>query len=202
MRININNSSNLSQLFAGVFNPSNGRGSGTDSWTASGTAKFADIRIPAGDYVVNAGSSITGPIIEGQAVTVTAGATANVTGDAQASVALKTISGTVTLSSAGVKDVNVWASRMGSPRFFSVLTDADGNYTLYVPAAGTYRVGVKAQSYIAAEGDVSVVVTTTNRTGNDFTLTTAASSITGRVTGDSASITNGWVSAKDNCRRH
>lgn len=196
VRITIDNSSNLSQLFAGVFSTSSGRGNGTDSWTASGTSKYADIRVPAGTYVVNAGSPITGPIIEEETVVVTESGTANVTGDAQASVSLVAISGTVTLDSVGVKDINVWASRLGTPRFFSVLTNSSGVYTLYVPANGTYRVGIKTPSYIASEGDINVAVTTGNSSGNDFTLTSAAATITGQVTSGGSAVSNGWVSAK------
>ena len=192
VRVTINNSSNLSELFAGVFSTSTGRGSGANSWTASGTSKYADIRVPAGAYVVGAGSPITGPIIDQEAVTVTAGITTNVTGDAQASVTLKTISGTVSLDSSGVQNINVWASRLGTPRFFSVLTDASGNYSLYVPESGTYRVGIKTSGYVTSEGDVNVVVTT----GSDFTLVAAGATITGQITSGGSAVTNAWVSAK------
>jgi len=196
VRVTINNSSNLSELFAGVFSTSTGRGSGANSWTASGTAKYADIRVPAGTYVVGAGSPITGPIIDQESVTVTTSITTNVTGDAQASVTLKTISGTVSLDSSGVQNINVWASRLGTPRFFSVLTDASGNYSLYVPESGTYRVGIKTSGYVTSEGDVNVVVTTTNRTGSDFTLVAAGATITGQITSGGSAVTNAWVSAK------
>ncbi|MFA6485912.1 MAG: carboxypeptidase regulatory-like domain-containing protein [Candidatus Magasanikbacteria bacterium] len=196
VRINIDNSSNLSQLFAGVFNTSTGHGNGTDSWTASGTSKYANIRVPAGIYVVNAGSPVTGPIIESEVVTVVADETVVVSGNAQASVELITISGTVSLSAVGVQNINVWASRLGSPRFFSALTDASGNYTLHIPANGTYRLGVKTPVYIASEGDVNVTVAAVSSTGNNFTLVTTASSISGQITSGGSAVSNAWVSAK------
>lgn len=195
LRINIANSQNISQLFAGAFNPNSGRGNGTNSWTASGTSKYADIKLPAGDYKANAGSPLTGPIIDGEDVTVLAGQTVVVNGDAQASASLVNITGTVEASSVGIEGVNVWASRMNGPGFYSTQTDSNGQYTLTVPASRSYMVGVKDIGYVADEGDISQTVTTTTSTLN-FTLVSAGSAISGQVSSGGTALTEGWVSAK------
>ncbi|MDD2758582.1 MAG: hypothetical protein PHD72_04455 [Patescibacteria group bacterium] len=197
LHIEITNASNVSPLFAGAFDPTTNRGNGTDTWTASGTSKVANIYLPAGTYEVNAGSPQVGPIIERESVTITSGATTNVSANAQGSVTLITLSGTVASTSTGVPNVTVWASGIaGSPGFYSTLTDANGAYSLKVPTSRTYRMGARVLGYVATIGDFDAVVTTSDQVIN-IAMTVSGASITGQiVNATGTAITDAWVSAK------
>ncbi len=197
LRVIVNNASEVSPLFAGAFNVNTGKGNFSDSWTTSGTTKFTDITLPAGlnVYRVNVGSPVTGPIISEQIASITAGERTTVTGDAHGSATLITLSGSATLDSVGISNVNIWASQFGSPKFYSTQTDAVGNYTLQVPADGNYRIGIKAIGYISEAGDEQISVTSTNYT-KDFILNSATSIISGQVTSSGTAVTDAWVSAK------
>jgi peptidoglycan hydrolase-like protein with peptidoglycan-binding domain len=191
----IQNASTLSPLFAGAFDATSGRGNGTDTWTIDGTSKIADIKLPAGDYEVHVGSPSFGEIANSTA-TITEGGTTNKTFNAAASTTLVTLSGSVTLASVGVANVNVWASRINGPGFFSTQTDDSGNYSIKVPSDRTYRVGAKTMGYVTNEGDAEVIVAAIDKT-QDFTLSAAGATITGTLKNSSAvAITNGWISAK------
>lgn len=182
------------QLFAGAFDPSSGQGNGTNSWTASSTDETADITLPAGTYTVQAGSPAIGQFGSQSGVVITGGATTNVTFDAAGSVSLVTLSGSVTSGGTGVANVNVWASRKDAPGFFSATTDAAGNYSLAVPDALTYHVGVRSLTYIADAGDVDVPVS--GNTTKNFTVTAAGSTITGKaLDANGRGIADAWVSA-------
>jgi peptidoglycan hydrolase-like protein with peptidoglycan-binding domain len=190
----IQNASTLSPLFAGAFDATSGRGNGTDTWTISGSDKVADIKLPAGDYEVHVGSPSFGEIANSTA-SITAGNTTTKTFNAAANATLVTLSGSVTLASVGVANVNVWASRINGPGFFSTQTDNSGNYSFQVPDERTYRVGAKTMGYVTNEGDVEV--TASGAETQDFTLSAAGATITGTLKNTSAvAITNGWVSAK------
>jgi len=200
LRIHVKNSSNISPMFGGAFSPSTGRGNGTESWTASSTvatAKYADIKLPAGTYEVHVGSPITGEITpaNSQAV-ITGGAITNVTYDAATTASLITVSGTVKKDGSGVSNANVWISGIGNPMFLSTQTDTNGAFSLKVPENRNYRIGSKVLGYVTNEGDLSISATSTTYTQN-FTLATASSAISGTVTNASGSaVANGWVSAK------
>ena len=194
LHIEIQNSSNISPLFAGAFDATTGRGNGTDSWSASSTSKVANITLPAGTYDVHAGSPSLGEFGSQADVEITAEETINVIFNASASVTLVTLSGSVTASAVGVADVNVWASRVNGPGFFSTQTDENGDYSLQVPDGITYRVGARSLAYITVEGDTNVVVS--GNATRDFTLSTAANTITGTVkNSEGTGIANGWVMA-------
>ncbi|MFA5166228.1 MAG: carboxypeptidase regulatory-like domain-containing protein [Candidatus Paceibacterota bacterium] len=196
LRITVQNAQNISQLFGGAFNSTTGRGNGASTWTATGSSKVADIVLPAGTYDVRVGSPMIGEIsTPGDTVTITGGTVSSKTYDAQASSTLVTLSGAVTAGGSGIAGINVWASAINSPLFFSTTTNGSGDYTISLPDAKTYRVGVKSLGYIANEGDVSVTMSG-NKT-QDFTLGAAGATITGRVLGSGGSgLANSWVSAK------
>ena len=194
LHLTIHNASSISPLFAGAFNPTTGKGNGTNSWTTNGTDKVADISLPAGTYNVRAGSPSLGSFGNQTSVAVSGGGTTNVTFDTQASTTLVTLSGSVTLSGTGVGNVNVWASRVDVPGFFSTQTDSSGNYSLTVPDATTYHVGVRSLAYIANQGDVDVPVS--GNTTRNFTVATAGAIITGKVLDSNGTgIANAWVTA-------
>ena len=192
LHITIQNASTISSLFAGAFDATTGKGNGTNSWSTSGTSQIANISLPASTYNVNAGSPSLGGFGNQTGVVVTAGGTTNITFNAQASSTLVTLSGSVTSGGVGVGNVNVWASRINGPGFFSTQTDASGNYTLQVPNTTTYQVGVRSLAYIADQGDVTVAVS--GNTTKNFTLTTAGSTISGKILDSSNNgIANAWV---------
>ncbi|MHB8660565.1 MAG: peptidoglycan-binding protein [Minisyncoccota bacterium] len=189
LHITLQNASTISQLFAGAFNSTTGIGNETNAWTTSGTSEVADIPLPAGTYNVQSGSPSLGQFGSQTGVVINGGGTTNVTFNAQASSTLVTLSG-----STGVANVNVWASRINGQGFFSTQTDSSGNYALQVPDATTYHVGVRSLAYIAAEGDVDVVVS--GNTTRNFTLVAASATITGKVLDSNGNgIANGWVTA-------
>jgi len=196
LRIIVNNAFNVSPLFGGAMSTTTGKGNGTDIWTASGTAKVADIKLAAGVYEVHVGSPMIGEITSlGDAATITAGATTTKTYNAAASSSLVTLSGSVTSSSVPVENVTIWASRINGPGFFSTSTNASGTYYLKVPDSRSYRVGAKILGYVASQGDVQVDVS--GNTTQNFTLTSAGSTISGTVVNSSATaISDAWVSAK------
>lgn len=198
LRIHVKNSSNISPMFGGAFDATSNKGNGSDSWTASttvATAKFVDIKLPAGTYDVHVGSPMVGEISPvGSTAIVTAGQTKQITFDAADIGTLINLTGTVDGASAGY---TVWGSKLGGPGYFNTTTAADGSYTLKLPASAAYRVGVRASGYVATEGDVPVTATTTDLTQN-FTLATASAAIAGTVTDSTsaATIANAMVFAK------
>lgn len=181
LHIEVLNASNISRLFAGAFDSSTGQGNGTNSWTASSTSEVANINLPAGTYNVQAGSPSLGQF-GSSTETITAGVTTDVTFDAAGGGVLDTLSGKVTAASGGaaISGVNVWASVVGAPGFFSTQTDASGNYSLTVSDGKTYHVGARLLGYISSQGDVNVTVGSPSVT-QDFTLSSAGAAITGTV---------------------
>ncbi|MDE1874931.1 MAG: peptidoglycan-binding protein [Patescibacteria group bacterium] len=179
LHIEIKNAANVSSLFAGAFDPTTGKGNGTDAWTASSTSKVATISLPAGTYDVHAGSPGLGGFGSALGTVITANQTTNVSFDAAGTAALDTLSGTVTASSVGVSGATVWASAVGGSGFFSTETATTGAYSLVVPDGSTYHMGVRLLGYISSQGDVDVPVS--GNTTKDFTLTSAGSTITGTV---------------------
>ncbi|HOX60659.1 MAG TPA: peptidoglycan-binding protein [Candidatus Magasanikbacteria bacterium] len=194
LQITIQNSSNLSPLFAGVFNPDNGRGNGTDSWTTSGTSKIAILTLPAGTYKAHVGSPAVGPIVENQSVTITAGETASLSANAQASVELVDVSGNVMVGESGANGAVVWASRVSGPGFYSTTASSSGGYVLRVPKDRSYTIGVKGTGYLSDQGDVQVSVTSS--LVRNFTLTQTSLTISGIVSSGGTGLQNAWVSAK------
>ena len=195
LQFTIQNAANVSPLFAGAFDPTTGRGNGTDVWTTSGTTKTAKILLSAGTYKVHVGSPLLGEITSAnETVTITSGNTSTKTYSATSSVELVTLSGSVTYGGGGITSANVWASRVGGPGFFSTQTDSSGNYSLNVPDGRTYNVGVKIMGYVANEGDVEKSVS--GNTAQNFTLSQANATITGTIyNASNVAIANAWVSA-------
>jgi autotransporter-associated beta strand protein len=100
------------------------------------------------------------------------------------------ISGTVTLNGAGLAGVTV------SDGMQSATTASDGTYTISaVPDNATYTVTASAGGYAFAPSSASVTVKGTNVTGNNYTATVGAGSIT--LTGplDAVNTTYGTASA-------
>lgn len=194
LHITIQNASTISSLFAGASDATTGKGSGTNTFTTNGTSEIADITLPAGTYTVQAGSPSIGAFGSQSGVAITGGGTTNVTFNAQASTTLVTLSGSVKSDGVAVANVNVWASRINGQGFFSTQTDTSGNYSMTVPDATTYHVGARSLTYIADQGDVDVSVS--GNTTKNFTLTSAGSTITGRVLDSSGNgIASAWVMA-------
>ncbi len=195
LHLEVQNASNVGQLFAGAFSASTGRGNGTNSWSASGTSKVADIKLSAGSYTIHVGSPMIGEIAS-ESVTITDGATTNKTYNIGASTTLYTVSGTVTTSAGGLANVGVWASKIGGPGFFSTLTDSSGAYSLSMPNSSTYHFGVKSTGYTSIGGEIDVAVAGGNVTRN-FSMVSADLTITGTITGTGAvAVNDAWVSAK------
>ena len=195
LHLTIHHASTISPLFAGAFDSTSGQGSGTNSWTTSGTDEIANITLPAGSsYTVQAGAPSIGQFGSQTGVAIIGGGTTNVAFDATASTTLVALTGSVKSGGVGVASVNVWASRKDGAGFFSTQTDASGNYALQVPDATTYHMGLRSLTYIADQGDVDVPVS--GATIKNFTVTSAGSTITGKVLdGNGAGIAKAWVSA-------
>jgi len=194
LRFEISNASNITPLFGGAFDPSTGRGNGTESWTTSGTTKIAQFNLSAGSYEAHVGSPMIGPLVEGETVTVTQGETVIVTADVSSLGELVTLSGTVTDGTNPLLGVTVWASRINGPGHYETETDDNGDYSLNVPDLRTYMVGARELGYISASGDVEVSVD--GNTTEDFTMTEAASTITGQVTSGGVSVSCVWIDAR------
>ena len=91
------------------------------------------------------------------------------------------ISGTVTLNSAGLSGVTISA---GST---TATTDTSGNYTLTGLANGTYTVTPSKSGYTFSPTSTSVTISSANVTGKNFTATaTATYAISGTITLNSA----------------
>jgi hypothetical protein len=194
LRITVNSSTAISPMFSGVFNPTTGRGGGSDSWTTSGNNKYTDIKLPAGTYDVHVGSPMVGEIGN---TSVVLDSNKTIAFDLPSAVDFATVSGSVTADGSPAAGANVWASKIGGPGFYSTVTDGSGDYSLKLPKNNNYVIGVKAMGYIANAGDVPISVTSADINGNDFVLSTAGSPITGTVSNaSSTAITNAWVSAK------
>ena len=195
LRLEIQNASTIDQLFGGAFDSTTGRGNGTNSWSASSTSKVANVALPAGTYDVHVGSPSLGEFGSQTGVVITAGATTVVMINAQASATLVTLSGTTTISDIATEGINVWASRIGAPGFFSTQTDANGEYSLKVPDGFSYHVGIRSLNYNSNQGDVDVSMS--GNTTQLFTLTSTGGTITGRVLASGGSgIAKAWVSAR------
>jgi hypothetical protein len=94
--------------------------------------------------------------------------------------ATTTISGTVKVGSTGVDKATVIIEQLGGG-FTTTQTDADGNYTVKVPA-GDYKVRAAAEGYTESyheENSQTAVVSTTsgNATAKDVTLSTTKSGL-------------------------
>ena len=195
LQITVTGGADVSPLFAGAFDPTAGRGNGTDVWTTSGNDKIATITLPESTYEIHVGSPVTGEL------TPAGGDTAIIDGDETttktytvAGVAtLVTLNGNVTDGSTNIASANVWVSRVDGPGFYSTLTDSSGNYSFKVPDTYTYRIGIRKSGYLGVDRDV---IMSGNKT-EDFTLAAAGATITGKITSDgSTALAGAWVSAK------
>jgi len=131
-----------------------------------------------------------------QTVTVTAGGSE--TGVDFALTAGGSVSGTVTLSSAAVSYVRVWAWREGAPDWGDTVTDGSGNYTISGLSSGSYHVGLDLmgstyESYAVVEQTVTVTEGS-ETSGIDFALTQGGS-ISGTVTDASGAVSDVHVEA-------
>ncbi len=192
LRIIVIGGQNVSPLFGGAFDATTNKGNGTDTWTASSTDKYADLRLPQGTYQVHVGSPITGEISCTGGSSVAVGANTTVYCNATAIGTMVALTGTVTSSGAAVEDANVWVSRVGGPGFFSTLTDSSGAYSIKAPDTYTYKIGVKKLGYVGTD----VSKTLSGATTTNFALTAAGSTITGQVLVGSTGLADAWVSAK------
>jgi|GEM_PF-1549422 len=192
LEIELQNASQVDKLFIGIFNPATQRGSHSGSWLTDGTSKKTSINLPAGNYRLDIGSP-SGPIVEGQNITVNGGETTNLTYNATAEITWVTVSGTVTLGGNPVSGANVWLARRAGPGFYSTQTDTNGEYSMVVPGNRFYFSGVEYSGYIANEGEVEINLTTNDEEQN-FTLVSAPYTISGELTNAShETLTEGWV---------
>ncbi len=108
------------------------------------------------------------------------------------------ISGTVTLSSAAVSYVRVWAWREGAPDWGDTITDDSGTYTISGLSSGSYHVGLDLmgttyESYTANEQTVTVTAGA-ETSSIDFALAQGGS-ISGTVTDASGAVSDVHVEA-------
>jgi len=108
------------------------------------------------------------------------------------------ISGTVTLDTAGVSYVRVWVWREGAPDWGETITDNSGSYTISGLSSGTYHVGLELrgttyEGYTADEQQVTVTEGS-DTSDIDFALTQGGS-ISGTVTDASGAIAGAHVEA-------
>ena len=197
LEITVVGGADISPLYVGAFNPATGRGNGTDQWTASSTNKVTTLTLPAGTYELHIGSPAFGELTQAGGATIAVPANVNTATsyNVTSKATLVVLSGTVRDSSdVALESVNVWASRIDGPGFFSTLTVSDGTYSLKVPDTFTYDVGANRGGYLGASERVAI---SGNKTLN-FTLTTAGLAITGTITAASGGsvIADAWVWAE------
>lgn len=186
--ITAGNTYGLSQVFAGVFNPSTGKGNGSDTWTA--TSSNADLitkfSAPAGTYRVHVGSPAFGNLtdlaanINATTTTITAGNTSGLT------IVLPQMA---TLSGTTRADATVWASRADGPGRYTTIADSSGAYSMKIPKDYTYMVGATLPGYVNTPSNLTLTANTTQ----DLTLAASSATISGTVYSGSTPIGSGFV---------
>lgn len=83
-----------------------------------------------------------------------------------------TITGTVDVADVGIEDAQIKATKRGGGDVFAT-TDENGDYTLYVEP-GEYTINARAYGYTAVALPSPVIITDSNSTDNDITLSTTA----------------------------
>ncbi|MEW5908126.1 MAG: carboxypeptidase regulatory-like domain-containing protein [Patescibacteria group bacterium] len=182
------NTNGLTELFSWAFNPSTGKGNGSDQWTATSTTDLVTkFSLPAGTYRLDVGIPIFGNLtdlaanIDATTTTITAGNTSSLT------ITLPTMA---TLSGNTTANATVWSSRTDGPGKFSTTADSSGAYSMKLPTGYTYMVGSSLPGYV----NTPVTVSFTGATTQDLTLTASAYTITGTVSSSAGgTLTEGFV---------
>ena len=142
-------------------------GSGGNASAMTNTSGTATIYVQPGTYAVQGFAPAFGSLTS-QNATVTGGSNPSITFTVNTG-SLKTISGQVTENGTGVAGIDIGASGTGSTNGGNgAQTDANGNYTLYVPA-GTYQVGAWS-SGTGALSSQTVNVSSGNASGINWSL--------------------------------
>lgn len=186
--ITAGNTYGLGQVFAGAFNPSTGKGNGSDTWAA--TSSNADLvtkfSLPAGSYRVHVGSPAFGNLtdlaanINATTTTITAGNTSSLT------IALPQMA---TLSGTTRADATVWASRTDGPGRYTTIADSSGAYSMKIPKNYTYMVGATLPGYVNTPSNLTLTANTTQ----NLTLAASSATISGTVYSGSTPISSGFV---------
>ena len=163
---------------SGVTMTLSGSGSGTTTTDADGAYSFTGLS--SGTYIVT--PSRSGYTFTPSSKQVTASCAVQLGVDFTASTAGPTysISGKVTLSGSGLSDVAMTLSGSGSG---TTTTDTSGNYTFSGLSNGTYTITPSKSGYAFTPSSKSVTISSSNKTGQNFTARVVATySISGTVT--------------------
>ncbi|MFA6307060.1 MAG: carboxypeptidase regulatory-like domain-containing protein [Patescibacteria group bacterium] len=190
IKITGGNTYGLDKIFAWAFNPTTGKGNGSDTWTA--TTSNADLvtkfNLPAGDYRLDVGTPAFGNLtslaanIDATTTTIVADATSEIT------IALPEI---ITLSGVTRANATVWASRTDGPGKFTTTADATtGAYSMKIPSGYNYMVGANLTGYTSAPVTLSAVAVDTTQ---NLTLTASSDTISGTVTSGGEALSEGFV---------
>ncbi|NOY35821.1 MAG: hypothetical protein GXP44_02790 [bacterium] len=179
------NTYGVTEVFARAYDPVTGKGSGSDSWTATSSdadlvTKFA---LPAGDYTVNVGAPSFGDLtslpanIDATTTTIVAGSISSLT---IALPSMATLSGTTEASA------TVWASRIDGAGKYKTTADSAGAYSMQIPSGYSYNVGASLPGYLNSP----VAVALSSDATQNLTLTASAYSVSGTVSDSGGSALN------------
>lgn len=147
-------------------------GSGSVSMMTNSGGSYAFTGLANGNYTLTA--SKTGYTLSPASISITVN-NANVTGqNFTATENTYTISGTVSLNSAGMAGVTVTLTGTGSN---STTTDASGNYSFSGATIGNYTLTASKQCYTFNPVNINVTVNDANLTGNNFTVAMPSGSL-------------------------
>ncbi len=202
--VRISPSSDFSQAFVGVHSDQGGGFSDIDVAIASSTFREYQIDIPrpgsgSTTYYVDGGIPGFGPLSQKSIVVNSNGTFTETSGTANDGIVEYTLSGLYsvsgTVTGSGVNNAWVWVA--GPNGGGGAQTADDGTYTVKLKN-GTYDIGVGKPGYIGNK--INVTVNGAALTGQNLTLSSAGSTITGTVylPGGITKVTNAWVWAQNN----
>ncbi len=204
IKVRISPATDFTQAFVGVHSDQGGGFSDVDVAVASSSYREYQIDIPrpgsgSTTYYVEGGIPGYGPLAQNSIAVNSDGTFTEASGTANDGIIEYTlggfysVSGTVTGSGNG----GAWIWTSGSGGGSGAQTADDGTYTLKL-RNGTYDIGVGKPGYIGNK--ITVTVNGANLTGQNLTLTTASSTITGTIylPGGVTKVTNARVWAQNN----
>ncbi len=188
------NTYGLTEIFAGAYSTSTGKGNGSSNWIATSTSGAdADLvtsfSLPEGYYKIDVGTPGYGNLTSLAANSAASETAITKNATKKLTIALPTMK---TLSGTTVANATVWASRTDGPgKYNTTANSTTGAYSINIPTGNTYMVGASLPGY------VNTPVTVTNFSANttqDLTLTVSAHNISGTVSSSAGgTVSEGFV---------